>query len=98
MTLRRRDPGVAHSMNRRRRGATTARKFKIGSFYYTTGITPRPNRRPIVSTWIYQGYKKRDVSSLSCDKPFYFYIFAEFNSWFDYQQAKKESKARLPVS
>jgi hypothetical protein len=84
--------------NAQERGATMARKFKIGSFYYQSGITPRPQRRPIVSTWIYQGYKKRDVSSLSCDKPFYFYIFAEFNSWFDNRQGKKGSKAGLPIS
>jgi hypothetical protein len=53
-------------------------KFKRGAFYYSYGIDAAPEFFPFISTWIYQGYVRRDVNSLSCDKPHYFYKFAAY--------------------
>jgi hypothetical protein len=56
-------------------------KFKIGALYYSHGMGPR--RKPVISTWVYQGYRRRGVSSVSCDQPHYFYEFVAFETMDD---------------
>ncbi len=56
------------------------KRYKVGSLYYECGIVPDLNGSvvPWIQTWVYMGYVRRNCSSTSCDVPYHFYHFKEF--------------------
>jgi len=72
-------------------------KFIKNKFYYKMGEMPSGEK--FISTYIYLGYEKNpEKSTTSCDNPFCFFVFEEYESWIDRKMfgEKKSRKLHIP--
>lgn len=66
-------------------------KFRAGHVYYQCGHPADPACEPVISSWVYEGFVNRPkVNSLSCDVPFHFYAFIEWNGWLAKSQGEAD--------
>src|SRR5262245_41964406 len=56
-------------------------KLRVGDVYFVLGRICDPKRSSMISTWVYEGVVQRDSSAATCDVPFHFHRFVEWNSW-----------------
>ncbi len=73
--------------------------LKIGGRYYRFGHPESVGETPPVETWVYLGYKHiPDLNTLCCDKPYYFYCFKDFETWwYDKYLPEKERSEGLKI-